>query len=238
MARSDLFEIYERRALDAVVAGAQEFLSQPLLIDCGADTGLYTRLALFRGLSPHRTIAIEPNTRTFDVLRRNVDQFDVQCVHGCVGAKPGIGTLVEPSYDPQDRAGYLQPGIGDIEIHTVDDLVAQMGAGSNCIVLKIDVEGSELDAICGAAETLSTASQWIVQFEAHPTVSRRSGIDPIECLAKLITLGGASWISCEEDSGSTFPGLRPELPFFDQLPGDRIFDVVVSNSTTTFDDRL
>lgn len=234
----ELFEIYEREALLAVLAAAAEFTQPPILVDCGADIGVYSRLLLYRGLRPAHLFCVEPNSRSYAVLEHNLRRVNVPrtLFHGGLADRAGFGALETPEYDSQDRAGFVRPGDGDVELTTADRLLEPFSGRP--LVLKIDVEGAELDVLRGAARSLAQAPGFVVQFEAHPTVATRNGADPIECLQFLIDAGARSWVCCEEASGRRFEGLRPDTPFYAQMPTDRILDVVVSTSDAALPDRL
>ena len=221
---------YERHALDAVANTVRRFRSPVLLVDCGADVGVYARLLLHRGVQPTDIITVEPNSRTFPILKANLAGLvsNVICFNGAVGDTRGRGGLQTPDYDPnQDRAAFItMTDEGDIEVETVDHLAINT-AGSS-VVLKVDVEGAELEVIRGATETLRKAEDFVVQFEAHPAVAARSANDPMECLKHLISLGAKHWLCSVEETGEIFTDVTPDRPFFEVMSDAHIYDVVAS----------
>ncbi|MFM2129806.1 MAG: Methyltransferase FkbM domain, partial [Pseudomonadota bacterium] len=98
-------------------------------------------------------------------------------------------------------------------------------APDSVLALKIDVEGEELAVLEGAARTLARAPGFVVQFEAHPGVMARSGIDPSRCLAELARHGATEWTACCEKTGDVTQAFSPDRPFFDQVKRE-IYDVV------------
>ena len=93
---------------------------------------------------------------------------------------------------------------------------------THAIVLKIDVEGSELAILRGARNVLTQAAHFVVLFEAHRDVQARSGNDPIECLRFLQSLRPCKWMLSADDSA-----LSLEHPFFQQFPEPAKRDVIV-----------
>ena len=235
---ANLFAYYERDATTAVRKASAQFDEALLLIDCGADAGVYSLLALAAVIRPQCLFAVEPNQRSYRVLKHNLNTIDVPTTlfAGALSHSLGQGRLIAPEYVPQDRAGFIEFGVGDVLMTTVDALLRCQWPSARCI--PIDVEGAELDVLNGARQSLLATTDFVVQFQAHPQVQAPTGVEPLECLRTLIDLGVKSWICCEEASASRFTGFTSEQPFFDQMPADKILDVVVSIRADTFADGL
>lgn len=127
-----------------------------LVLDVGANLGIHS-LVLSRCVGPTgRVAAYEPNPTTHERLRANLALNAVTNVSPVLAglgaaagrsgfdAKPGEFNIGLARVDP---AGALT-----IEIRTVDQDVAAMGLPVSLI--KIDVEGGELDVLRGARATL------------------------------------------------------------------------------------
>lgn len=126
----------------------------------------------------------------------------------------GRGTMRAADYDSSDHARYLvEDSRGDIDVIRVDDVGIPPGGA---VVMKVDVEGAEDAAVRGAERTLGEASEFAVSFEAHPLVSERTGVDPIETIRRLNALR-----PCRVRV-SEFPKARisTERSFFGQVPDD------------------
>jgi hypothetical protein len=89
---------------------------------------------------------------------------------------------------------------------TIDSLNVRGGD----IALKLDIEGGELEALKGAAETIVSARECVVTVEAHPVVAKRVGQDPVECLQFLESLRHFQFLVAEtgERPSTSAPLLR------------------------------
>ncbi|GAB4521956.1 MAG: hypothetical protein Tsb0020_40450 [Haliangiales bacterium] len=176
---------YDRVLIEHFVAAARSWSRPVTMVDCGADIG--TIAVKFAAVYPEveRIIAIEPNDEAFPYLKRNLAPLSskVEWHNAAVSDFVGMGELVRPSYDPSDHACFIQPSeSGTIPVLRVDDLNINDG---NTVLIKIDVEGHELNVLRGALETLQRAPGFVVAFEAHRYVAERTGVDPVECIRLL-----------------------------------------------------
>jgi len=130
-------------------------------IDVGANLGLMTLWAArLIGASGH-VHAFEPQPDTYAVLERHLAINAVRnvTVHRCaLGAQPGRRTLYERSDVSRGAASMVKPektfGQTTVELDTLDHLVetSQIGAVR---MMKIDVEGWELEVLKGARRLLA-----------------------------------------------------------------------------------
>ncbi len=132
------------------------------VIDCGAHVGLFTMLAA-RAVGPSgRIIAIEPNPHSTSLLRRNIDALGdgmprIEVVQAAAASKPGSITL----HAGAGRAAAYSSAVAQVEhaedirvaAITIDDLLRERGV-SRAALLKIDVEGAELDVWKGCANSV------------------------------------------------------------------------------------
>jgi FkbM family methyltransferase len=157
-----------------------------LLFDCGADIGTFSSLVFARTDRIVRIIAFEPNRDTHEFLRCNLTNLHVpaEIIPQAVSSFEGRGRLESPPENLTDHARFLVPGDGPIEVMTLDSMNVRGGD----IAIKTDLEGGELEALKGAAQTIVAANHCVVTVEAHPDVARRTGRDPVDCLQFLNTL--------------------------------------------------
>jgi len=146
-----------------ILLGSYEFEQSELIfnalssgrtfIDIGANHGYYTLMASRRVEKAGLVIAYEPEPKNFDMLSRHVRWnrlTNTQLRPFAVGAENGTGRFARGN---GTGTGKLSKE-GDIEVSVVqlDQEVQQHGWQPN--VLKVDVEGAEMEVLRGAAETL------------------------------------------------------------------------------------
>lgn len=88
------------------------------------------------------------------------------------GAEPGTAMLSFPGYPSGSRmvesvGVYKEGELRPVPVVTIDDLVAEHGA-SGPFLIKIDTEGSELDVLRGAANTLRDTEMIILESRLRP----------------------------------------------------------------------
>lgn len=150
------------------------------LIDVGANAGYFACIARREG---QHVIAVEPLSANVQLLMTNVASNgwdDIEVVPVGLSAKPGFAEL----YGGGTGASLIENWSGTssvwrrlVPVTTLDILLAGRFPGDR-LLIKIDVEGAELDVLKGATETLRRlpAPLWLVEInltEHHP-----SGLNP------------------------------------------------------------
>ncbi len=216
-------EGYERAAVAAFAAAIEAAGGPTVLVDCGADVGIYSRVLLARVRDVKKVIAFEPNDRSCAMLRRNLAESSVPSEVHCAGVldAPGFGTLHGERY--KSHGNFVERAdSGGIRLCTVDGLDLP---ADHVLALKVDVEGGELAVLRGSAKSLAKARKFAVQFEAHPDVSTRTGGDPIECVRLLASIRPCRWLVAERPDVA----LSADRPFFEQVPRGTVYNVIASS---------
>ena len=224
----NIFKRYERDALQAVNMAMTAHNGDFALIDCGADVGVYSKLLLSINDQIKHITAFEPNERSFSILLKNFTALGnhTQLFCAAVGEKAGFGKLVSPNTLTDSHSKFIvEAAEGPIKIARIDDLSLPSHLA---LVLKLDIEGAEYEALLGAANTISQASYFVIQIEAHRDVARRINREPLDSVRLLRELGGeVDWVACNEKQGKTYANLSLNRPLFEQLPDGEIYDLVV-----------
>ncbi|MBN3789413.1 FkbM family methyltransferase [Burkholderia sp. Ac-20353] len=139
---------YEHAMLEDMASRVQP---GQLILDVGANIGNH---ALYMAMvSGSEVIAFEPNAELCDALRRSINENGAgehMTVRQCaVGAANGKGRFAEIHVDNLG-AQSVKVGEGDIDVITLDSLAFDAPVK----LVKIDVEGMELDVLRGASKLL------------------------------------------------------------------------------------
>ena len=186
-------------------------LRSALVVDVGANEGAFSAGVL--AVAPQaRIVAVEPGPGPRERLRARLAGLpNVEILDVAVAASPGTATFHLTAHDHNSS---LQPPRGEsratidagwqvveeIEVRTttLDDLVGDRTAD----VLKIDVQGAELDVLRGGDETLARARAVLLemnffsQYEGDATFNTlhaemdRRGFDLVNVSPPLTTADG------------------------------------------------
>jgi len=203
-------ETYELPVLEMMSGAIGRFQQDAVLIDCGADIGTFSALLRARCPRIQEIIAIEPRSEVLPWLERNMNALPVKTVVAAAAVSNfiGRGNMQSSPTDPSGHACFLAPDpAGSIEVLSIDSLAVSTAA----VVLKIDVEGAEMQVLEGAAHLLAAAPGFAVVIEAHRDVVARTGIDPIEFARFLNSIR-----RCEFRIAETGSALDLSRPFLTQ----------------------
>jgi FkbM family methyltransferase len=175
-----------------------------VVYDVGAFHGILT---LFFASRCAQVISYEPNEANHGRLVENIGLnklTNVTVRKLGVGAKPGSGTL---RYDPaMAGGGTLNPDAAaavsqPVEITTLDQDIASHGLPAPDLI-KIDIEGWELEALRGARETLA-ASRPALFLEMHGETMREKRGKAGEIVAFLVDAGYDNILHVESGAAIT-----------------------------------
>jgi FkbM family methyltransferase len=215
---------YEQEFIETLCRFVRQLQPPVTLIDAGADIGVLSLKVASKCSSVERIIAFEPNAESYPWLKRNLDRlpYPALALANAVSDFEGRGALTYPNYDPESaHACYLEPSPdGPIEVVTIDS-VHSPSAMEHDLVLKLDLEGGEPAALRGAVRTLREARNVVVALEAHPSVVKRTGVDPVESLRFLRSIREFQFVA-----GETRETVTVDRPVFEQIPPDRIYNII------------
>jgi FkbM family methyltransferase len=140
--------------------GEQDVHAGDIVLDCGANVGVYTREALKNGAK--LVVSIEPAPENIECLRRN---FAPEIAAGRVilyqkgvwDKDEMLVMRVDPDNSAADSFIIRRPGAVEtkqLPLTTVDKLVAELKL-ERVDFIKMDIEGAEQRALQGARETLA-----------------------------------------------------------------------------------
>lgn len=165
----------EQRLRDALHEGAT-------FVDVGANEGYFTVLGGTLVGAGGRVIAIEPQERALRALTENVrlnGLANVETMAVLLGSAEGVGTLHLAPSTNTGASGTRSPvrypvRRQRVRVTTLDSLLEAAGA-TRCDLLKLDVEGAEVDVLRGARRALAEGLFKAVVVELHPRLLEARG---------------------------------------------------------------
>jgi len=191
--------------------------------DVGANFGLYALLAARAVGARGRVHAVEPAAATVRVLEDNVarNRLGAVTVHRCAaGAVRERRALVTHWHSTLNTlyASPLAPEAGreEVDVRPLDELVP-----APLDVLKIDVEGAELDVLEGARGLIAASPRLVALVEWNPSSLRAAGREPLELPERLRALGLEPRSCIDEEAGQVraLGDVLPRVASGDVSPG-------------------
>ncbi|MBR1232207.1 FkbM family methyltransferase [Bradyrhizobium sp. AUGA SZCCT0177] len=149
------------------------------LLDCGANYGYWSVLVSSKPFGSHKAIAIEPSGQNFPKLannaRLNGNRFEaMKCA---IGAARGTARLSGTKHEAFSIAGDQTAG-EEVPVIALDNLIddGKVAAGGKFLI-KLDVEGVEIEAMKGGKRLLEADS--VILCEEH-------GNDPQHTVSRYI----------------------------------------------------
>ncbi|KAH2842881.1 hypothetical protein KXW36_000386, partial [Aspergillus fumigatus] len=131
------------------------------LLDCGANFGYWSVMVSSRPLGAHRVIAIEPSGQNYPKLANNarVNGNRFETMKCAIGAARGTARLSGTKHEAFSIAGDVSAGGEEVPVLALDNLIDDgKVAATGKYLIKLDVEGVEIEAIKGGARLLQTDS--------------------------------------------------------------------------------
>jgi len=176
-----------------------------IVVDIGANFGMYTLGAAKRLVSGGKVLAFEPDARSMSLLKENIrlNKFEnlVTCLDVCVGSYDGkvdFFAAADPSFSGiYDTNRSETTGCLSLPIRRLDSVMQEHGV-TRVNKIKIDVEGAEHEVLKGAAETLAN-SDALIMLEISPKNLDKDRVEQLAgMLGMLETQGYVSFlINCE-----------------------------------------
>jgi len=144
-------EIYEPPVVRMIKLLLKDFDS-PTFVDIGAHIGYYTIYVGNLVRSRGSVVAIEPNKRYFDTLKKNININGIEETTKAynVALSDKIG---KAKMGGQGDTHFIQSDIGNVEVISFDELCEKENIKPD--IVKIDVNGAEVKVLLGMTKTLS-----------------------------------------------------------------------------------
>jgi FkbM family methyltransferase len=181
LAAEMLANVYDLTSLTRRVAA-------PVVLDCGANVGFFTRFALQSGAA--HVVAFEPSPNNQTCLRRNLEK---EIAAGKVtvigkGVWDAEATLSFSTGNTNNPGGHhvALDGTGDIVVPvTAIDLACEQLNLPRVDYIKLDVEGAEVRAIAGAKRVIRSSRPWLCVATEHTDDLFANSLAVLEAVAGI-----------------------------------------------------
>ncbi|MDZ4140999.1 MAG: FkbM family methyltransferase [Methylotenera sp.] len=156
-----------------------------LFVDVGANFGWYSLIFSMCAGPSGRVVSIEPEPENLRLLNKNIatnNATNISVITAGVGASDGVAELsLNDQWNPGMHS--LRQSLNshdkvEIEIKSLDNILKDFPGEID--LLKMDIEGFEVDALMGAHETLARTKCVLIEYT--PKFIRACGRDPNEFL--------------------------------------------------------
>lgn len=227
------FSVYEKTEI-----ALMQRICKPgyVMLDIGANIGLYTAIAGCNVGPNGRVISFEPDSESYHYLKKTVavnKLTNVTLVQAAASFKNGKALLFTSSNNRGDHRLYgNNHADGQLEIQTwrIDDYLEENNV-SVIDVIKIDVQGFEAHVISGMKKTIQSSPCLIMLMEFWPEGLTLAGSDPHQLLEQLESLG---LIAYEIKNANHFIKLEDKSKLINKLKGREYANLLLLGPQTSF----
>lgn len=207
-APGELWRAFVERGFDVLSSARLRSFLRPGMtaVDVGAHLGYYTLLAAEIVGRSGRVHAFEPCPTNLALLRQNVDRFAAGnvIVHPVAAGQESATRSFHLAGSGDTSGFYEHPlaattGVVFVEQARVDDLVA-----GPVDLVKVDVEGAELEVLAGMPELVGASPDPALLLEWNPACLRAAGRDPRDLL-EWLRENGFAFEAIDEERAAVVP---------------------------------
>jgi FkbM family methyltransferase len=175
----------------------------PLIIDCGANIGL--SVLYFKQLYPDsHIIAFEPDSKIFEILKKNVNNFGFHNIEIIKKAVWSSETVLEFISEGAD-AGRVAHSESEKNNYQVSTVRLRDYLDKSIDLLKIDIEGAEIEVIKDCYDLFFNVKNLFVEYHSFVDCPQH-----LDTLLKLLRESGFR-IYIQETNSNTQPFLRRNI---------------------------
>lgn len=169
------------------------------VLDIGANIGFYSMLAKSIVGSKGKVYSFEASKHNADLIKKSIreNSFEnITVVNAAISNVVGTGLLyISPYYNSEHSLfdyHYSSSKSNNkripVRLETVDNFLKNNNHDQNADLIKMDIEGSENDALDGMTQTINNNDNLVLVTEFWPRGLKNSGTEQKEFLEKLDSL--------------------------------------------------
>lgn len=195
-----LYNRYEKNSLRHLLRYLNDLKKDNLRIfDVGANIGFYTLYLSKNSEKKHGIVhSFEPNPVTLNVLQKHVKQNNVT---NCTINPFGLSNApqeIEISYSPKNLGAASVFGNSGtnkalIKLDTLDHY-CKLNNISEIDIIKVDIEGSELNFLKGGTEVINQSKNLLIMMEIVDENCKQAGYSAEELFSYMMKLGFKSYV--------------------------------------------
>jgi FkbM family methyltransferase len=190
MSKRDVYELYEEIFVDCCYENEPvSVVEGDVVLDCGANIGVYTRFALSKGAS--KVLCFEPDIQNVECLRATFSEEISEgrviiFQNGLWNKEEEIQFCSSPHGTLHSIAEFKQPATYSsilVTVNTLDQILSRKYIDYKIDFIKMDIESAERYAVQGAKKTIINNRPKL----AIATYHRKDCLDTIEHILKQWT---------------------------------------------------
>ena len=165
-----------------------------VVVDVGAHVGYYALLAARQVRPTGKVYAFEPEPGNYELLLGNIERngySNISAIREAISNQVGTATLFLTALDNGRHSAYQHglPGRGSMAVATTTlDAFFEALGWPPVDVVKVDVEGAEMDVVEGMGQLLQKSPHLTLIVEFSPTLLQDGAADPLQFLKRLQAL--------------------------------------------------
>lgn len=186
------------------------------VLDVGAHVGYFSLLAARGAGSTGKVYSFEPEPQNYELLLKNIEingYKNIVSTQKAVSNKVGSTTLFLTALDNGRHSTYQHglPETGNVAVETTTlDYFLEAEGWPDIGLVKVDVEGAEMDVLAGMGQLLDKSPDLHMILEFSPSLLINAGTDPLQFLQELADRGFE--VSCIAGPGEPQPLQKVDRP--------------------------
>jgi FkbM family methyltransferase len=159
----------------------------PLIVDAGANIGA-SAIYFLSAVPDAQIVAIEPETRNFQLLALNTSGLRVETLRAAISSTHGVARVIDPG---EGHWGYRTQNIDQADTATsvpritINEIYRRHATRCFPWIVKIDIEGGELDLFLSNTEWVAATPILIIELHDKFLLQTANSRTFLQCVSQL-----------------------------------------------------